>query len=41
MRKIAVKFVSRLLTLKQKKNLLTICQDLKNRYTDPNFKTIS
>ncbi|KAL4131595.1 hypothetical protein QTP88_008888 [Uroleucon formosanum] len=37
MRRVAAKFVPRLLTLEQKENRLTICQDLKNRSIDPNF----
>lgn len=37
MRRVAAKFVPRLLTLEQKENRLTICQDLKNRSADINF----
>jgi len=41
MSRIAAAFVPQLLTLEQKENRLTICQDLKNRSADPNIlKTI-
>ncbi|VVC35518.1 Hypothetical protein CINCED_3A017225 [Cinara cedri] len=37
MRRVAAKFVPRLLTSEQKENRLTICQDLKTRSVDINF----
>ncbi|KAL4100983.1 hypothetical protein QTP88_021004 [Uroleucon formosanum] len=37
MKRVAAKFVPRLLTLEQKENRLTICQDLKNRCADVNL----
>ncbi|KAL4126147.1 hypothetical protein QTP88_010376 [Uroleucon formosanum] len=42
MKRVAAKFVPRLLTLEQKENRLTICQDFKNRCADVNsLKTLS